>query len=49
VHICDICCVGIICFHGILDCIVFLLNEICGKVHFITVIMPVFLLELTRI
>jgi hypothetical protein len=39
----------ILCFHGILDCIVFLLDVLCGKVQFIAVIMPDFLLELTRI
>jgi membrane glycosyltransferase len=30
-------------------CIVFLLNILCGKIQFTAVIMPDFLLELTRI
>jgi hypothetical protein len=35
------------CFHSILDCIVFLLDVIFGKVQFTVVILPDFLLELT--
>jgi hypothetical protein len=48
-HICDICCVGIVCFGIILGCIVIFAHcNFFWKVHFTAVIMPDFLLELTR-
>jgi hypothetical protein len=41
-HICDICCVGIICFGILLDCIGLFTMCNFGKVHFTVVIMPNF-------
>jgi hypothetical protein len=41
-HICDICCVGTVCFGIILDCIELFIVCNFWKVHFTAVIMPNF-------